>query len=45
VDEGAGEPEWIVSKMRFKTDADFDSLGPIDGKITGAGNSFFQVMT
>lgn len=37
VDEGAGEPDWIVSKLRFKTDANFDSLGPIDGKITGAG--------
>ncbi|KAF4524133.1 hypothetical protein B566_EDAN012136 [Ephemera danica] len=36
VDEGSGEPEWIVSKLRFKTDSEFDSLGPIDGKITGA---------
>ncbi|XP_043277169.1 EH domain-containing protein 1 [Venturia canescens] len=36
VDAGAGEPEWIVNKERYKWDSLFDSLGPSDGKITGA---------
>ena len=37
VDAGAGEPEWIVNKERYKYDTMFESLGPSDGKITGAG--------
>ena len=36
VDEGRGEREWVVSKDRFKYDEIFESLNPIDGKITGA---------
>ncbi|RLU17240.1 hypothetical protein DMN91_011309 [Ooceraea biroi] len=36
IDAGAGEPEWIVNKERYKYDSIFDSLGPQDGKITGA---------
>ncbi|XP_076762151.1 EH domain-containing protein 3-like [Xylocopa sonorina] len=36
IDAGAGEPEWIVSKERYKYDAIFETLGPSDGKITGA---------
>ncbi|XP_015521927.1 EH domain-containing protein 3 [Neodiprion pinetum] len=36
IDAGAGEPEWIVNKERYKWDSMFDSLGPMDGKITGA---------
>ncbi|CAG0887019.1 unnamed protein product [Darwinula stevensoni] len=35
VDAGAGEKEWIVAKDRYKYDAMFDTLNPIDGKITG----------
>lgn len=37
IDAGAGEPEWIVGKDRYKSDSIFDSLNPIDGKVTGAG--------
>lgn len=37
IDAGAGEPEWIVNKERYKYDSIFESLGPQDGKITGAG--------
>lgn len=43
IDAGHGEPEWIVNKERCKYDAIFESLGPIDGKISGAGklSNFF----
>ncbi|KAI4483702.1 hypothetical protein M0804_007962 [Polistes exclamans] len=36
IDAGAGEPEWIVNKDRYKYDSIFETLGPTDGKITGA---------
>jgi hypothetical protein len=36
VDAGYGEPEWIVSKKRYKYDALFDTLNPVDGKVTAA---------
>lgn len=36
VDKGRGEAEWVVTKDRYKYDDTFNSLGPIDGKITGA---------
>lgn len=36
IDAGHGEPEWVVNKERYKYDAIFESLGPIDGKVTGA---------
>lgn len=36
VDAGYGEPEWIVNKDRFGYDETFNTLNPIDGKITGA---------
>lgn len=39
IDAGAGEPEWIVGKDRYKSDTIFDSLNPIDGKVTGAGKT------
>ena len=51
IDAGAGEPEWIVNKDRYKSDTIFDSLNPIDGKITGAGTMmcaipfFIQIIT
>lgn len=35
-DAGKGEPEWIVNKERYKYDQIFETLGPIDGKLTGA---------
>jgi len=46
IDAGAGEPEWIVGKDRYKWDNVFDSLNPIDGKVTGAGkfNSFLEII-
>lgn len=44
IDAGAGEPEWIVNRERYKSDAIFETLGPCDGKITGAGNLFLYVL-
>ena len=45
MDAGAGEPEWIVAKERHKYDQLFDTLNPVDGKITGSGQfrSFFII--
>lgn len=37
IDAGSNEPEWIVMKEKYKYDSLFESLGPSDGKITGAG--------
>lgn len=37
IDAGAGELEWICNKDRPRTDNIFETLNPIDGKITGAG--------
>lgn len=33
---GFGEPEWIVNKERSSYDALFESLGPVDEKLSGA---------
>ena len=45
IDAGSGEPEWIVGKDRYKWDNVFDSLGPIDGKVTGAGQFFLPLFS
>ncbi|PZC75435.1 hypothetical protein B5X24_HaOG206104 [Helicoverpa armigera] len=37
VDAGHGDPEWICSKEKPRYDQIFQSLNPIDGKVTGAG--------
>ena len=37
IDAGSNEPEWIIMKEKYKYDALFETLGPSDGKITGAG--------
>lgn len=37
IDAGYGEPEWIVNKEKPKYEEMFNTLSPIDGKITGAG--------
>ncbi|XP_036361523.1 EH domain-containing protein 3 isoform X2 [Octopus sinensis] len=36
IDEGRGELEWVVSNERCDYDKVFDTLSPIDGKITGS---------
>lgn len=36
VDKGRGEEEWIVGRDRYKYDEVFQSLNPINGKISGA---------
>ncbi|CAH2095023.1 unnamed protein product [Euphydryas editha] len=36
VDAGHGDPEWICSKEKPQYDQIFQSLNPIDGKVTGA---------
>merc|ERR1712142_1251111 len=33
INAGVGEVEWIISKDRYKYDAIFDTLNPIDGKV------------
>ncbi|MFH4975929.1 hypothetical protein AB6A40_002638 [Gnathostoma spinigerum] len=35
IDRGSNESEWIVSRERYKYDELFESLDPVDGKITG----------
>lgn len=35
---GSGEVDWICNRDRIRTDSLFESLNPIDGKISGAGN-------
>lgn len=35
-DKGRGEDEWVVGRDRYKYDEIFQSLGPINGKVTGA---------
>lgn len=37
IDAGFGEHDWICDRDRAKTDPLFESLSPVDGKITGAG--------
>ena len=37
INAGVGEVEWVVAKERYKYDEMFDALGPVDGKVTGAG--------
>uniref|UniRef100_A0A0N5C7H8 EH domain-containing protein 1-like n=1 Tax=Strongyloides papillosus TaxID=174720 RepID=A0A0N5C7H8_STREA len=34
-DKGSDEKEWIVTKQKSNILADFESLGPVDGKISG----------
>ncbi|CAH2985757.1 unnamed protein product [Chilo suppressalis] len=36
VDAGHGDPDWICSKEKPRYDQMFQSLNPIDGKVTGA---------
>lgn len=35
VDAGRGEVTWVVAKERWKFDESFQTLDPINGKITG----------
>lgn len=30
-----GEVEWVIAKDRYKYDEIFDTLNPIDGKVSG----------
>ncbi|VVC93841.1 unnamed protein product [Leptidea sinapis] len=36
-DAGHGDPEWICSREKPRYDQLFQALGPVDGKLTGAG--------
>lgn len=40
IDAGFGEHDWICNRDRARTDPIFESLSPVDGKITGAGKIF-----
>ncbi|GMR59767.1 hypothetical protein PMAYCL1PPCAC_29962, partial [Pristionchus mayeri] len=35
-DKGANEQEWVVNRERTKADSTFESLGPIDGLLSGS---------
>ena len=37
INAGMGEADWVIQKDRAKYDKMFDLLGPVDGKISGAG--------
>ena len=37
INAGIDDVEWVIAKDRFKYDEAFDKLGPIDGKVSGAG--------
>ena len=39
INAGIGETEWVIAKDRYKYDAIFDQLNPVDGKVTGAGRT------
>lgn len=43
VDAGKGEPDWIVGKERHKYDSKFETLSPIDGKITGTSKCCLMI--
>lgn len=45
VDAGHGDPEWICSKEKPRYDELFQSLNPIDGKVTGAGTQLSDMRT
>ncbi|XP_039287846.1 EH domain-containing protein 3 [Nilaparvata lugens] len=36
IDAGHGEPDWVVDRNRDKYDTLFESLGPVNGKVSGA---------
>ena len=36
INAGVGEVEWVIAKDRYKYDSVFDTLNPIDGKVSGA---------
>lgn len=44
IDAGFGEHDWICNRDRARTDPLFESLGPVDGKITGAGNNYTKFL-
>lgn len=37
INAGVGEHDWICGRDRANTDAKFQQLNPVDGKISGAG--------
>lgn len=44
IDAGFGEHDWICDRDRAKTDPLFESLNPVDGKITGAGKFIAEIL-
>lgn len=40
IDAGFGEVDWICNRDRARTDPLFETLNPINGKISGAGKTF-----
>ncbi|GMR30434.1 hypothetical protein PMAYCL1PPCAC_00630, partial [Pristionchus mayeri] len=36
IDRGASEEEWVVSREREKSDVIFESLHPVDGRLSGS---------
>lgn len=42
-DKGANESGWVVARERYRADELFESLDPVDGKITGDLKIFSNV--
>ncbi len=36
IDKGREDEDWIIGKERYKFDVTFESLGPVNGKVSGA---------
>lgn len=43
INAGKNEDEWIVAKMRCEADEIFMTLGPVDGRITGAAAKEYMI--
>lgn len=39
IDAGFGEHDWICNRDKSRTDAIFNALGPVEGRISGASKS------
>lgn len=42
IDAGFGEHDWICSRDKERTDAIFNKLSPVDGKISGQGKFWLK---
>lgn len=45
IDAGYGEHDWICNRDRERTDRIFETLNPVDGKISGSGILLFILIS